>query len=158
EVEAATDAKIRALGLEPARIASVRRVRDQLTRLIRRGAPAPKSAEAREAAQLISILAGYPDRVGRVRRPPHGASRTGREIVFAAGGAATLSSNSVLGDVDLAVAVDVEERTEGRQSKTVVRAASAIEADWLLDLFTDAISDSSELEWNEDAERVELVR
>jgi ATP-dependent helicase HrpB len=36
--------------------------------------------------------------------------------------------------------------------------ASAVEADWLLDLFTDAVRDTTEAVWNAAAERVEVVR
>src|SRR5204863_350693 len=68
-------------------------------------------------------------------------------------------------DVDLVVAVDVEERTEapapGRAAgrpRAVVRMASAVEADWLLELFTDAIRDTTEAVWNPAAERVDVVR
>jgi ATP-dependent helicase HrpB len=39
-----------------------------------------------------------------------------------------------------------------------VRAASAIEADWLLELCFESIRDTSEVVWNEAAERVEVVR
>lgn len=151
--------RLRSLNVDPARALAVERVRAQLARLVdRRAAPAPPTSEAREREELIAILAGFPDRVGRVRRPSTGTGRSGREIVFATGGTAALSEASVLADVDLAVAVDVEERTEGRHSRTRVRVASAIEADWLLDLFTDAIRDTTEVVWNEAAERAEVVR
>jgi ATP-dependent helicase HrpB len=87
-------------------------------------------------------------------------------VVLAAGGTAALSEASGVADVDLVVAVDVEERTEGPSStkpaagrpRAVVRMASAVEADWLLDLYTDAIRDSTEATWNPTAERVEVVR
>ncbi len=36
--------------------------------------------------------------------------------------------------------------------------ASAVEADWLIELFTDAIRDTTEAVWNASAERVEVVR
>src|SRR5262249_20539923 len=58
-----------------------------------------------------------------------------------------------------------EERTEaaapGRapsRPRAVVRMASAVEADWLLDLYTDQIRDTTEATWNASAERVEVVR
>jgi ATP-dependent helicase HrpB len=159
ESERFSPGRLRSLNIDPARALAVERVRSQLARLVdRRAARPPASPEAREREELISILAGFPDRVGRLRRPSTGTGRAGREIVFATGGTAILSEASVIADVDLAVAVDVEERTEGRHSRTRVRVASAIEADWLLDLFTDAIRDTTEITWNEAAERVEVVR
>ncbi|AUX21135.1 ATP-dependent helicase [Sorangium cellulosum] len=151
--------RLRWLGVDPARALAVERTRKQLARLAdpRRAAP-PETAEAREVAQRIAILTGYPDRVGRLRRPANASGRSGREIVLAAGGTAALSEASAVDDVDLVVAVDIEERSEGRSARTVVRAASAIEADWLLDLFTDAIRDTTEATWSAAAERVEVVR
>jgi ATP-dependent helicase HrpB len=151
--------RLRSLSVDPARAVAVDRVRGQLARLIdRRAARPPEGLAAREREALISILAGFPDRVGRLRRPQTSTGRAGREIVFATGGTAVLSEESALDDVELAVAVDVEERTEGRHSKTRVRVASAIEPDWLLELFTDAIRDTTEILWNEAAERVEVAR
>ncbi len=153
-------------GFDPLRAASVERVRKQLVRLVdRRVAPAPRSPEAWEEAACIAILAGYPDRVGRLRRPAHATGRSAREVVLAGGGTAALAESSGVADVDLVVAVDVEERTEvtgpGRvpgRPKAVVRMASAVEADWLLELFTDTIRDTTEATWNASAERVEVVR
>jgi ATP-dependent helicase HrpB len=144
----------------------VERVRKQLARLVdKRVAPAPKSPEAWEEAACIAILAGYPDRVGRLRRPAHSTGRSAREVVLAGGGTAVLAESSGVADVDLVVAVDVEERTEvtgpGRvpgRPRAVVGMASAVEADWLLELFTDTIRDTTEATWNAAAERVEVVR
>lgn len=151
--------RLHALGVDPTRALAVDRVRRQLVRIVdRRAARPPETPDAREREQLIAILAGYPDRVGRLRRPATSTGRAGREITFATGGTAVLSETSVVADVDLVVAIDVEERTEGRQSRVRVRVASAIEADWLLDLFTDAVRDTTEAVWNEAAERVEVVR
>ncbi|WP_437652201.1 ATP-dependent RNA helicase [Sorangium sp. So ce1182] len=151
--------RLRWLGIDPARALAVERTRKQLSRLAdHRSAAPPETAEAREIAQRIAILAGYPDRVGRLRRPANASGRSGREVVLAAGGTAALSEASVIDEVDLVVAVDIEERSEGRSARTIVRAASAIEADWLLDLFTDAIRDTTEATWNAAAERVEVVR
>src|SRR5262249_30729384 len=136
------------------------RVRRQLARLVdRRAARAPGSPEAWEEAALIAILAGYPDRVGRLRQPAHATGRSAREVLLAGGGTAALSESSGGSGVDLVVAVDVEERSEGQgRRRAVVRAASAVEADWLLDLYTDAIRDTTEATWNAAAERVEVAR
>ncbi len=145
--------------MDPARALTVERTRKQLSRLAdHRSAAPPETVEAREIAQRIAILAGYPDRVGRLRRPTSATGRTGREVVLAAGGTAALSEASVIDEVDLVVAVDIEERSEGARRARSSRAASAIEADWLLDLFTDAIRDTTEATWNAAAERAEVVR
>ncbi len=168
EAEAAGFApeRLRWMGIDPLRAAAVERVRKQLARLVdKRAAAPPGSPEAWEEAALISILAGFPDRVGRLRRPAHATGRSGREVVLAGGGTAVLAESSGVADVDLVVAVDVEERSQpggpGRapgRPRAEVRMASGIEADWLLELFTDAIRDTTEAVWNAGAERVEVVR
>lgn len=146
-------------GLDPARVASVERAAKQLARSVdHHAASRPPNPEAYEQALLIATLAGYPDRVGRVRRPETSTGRTGREIVFAFGGSAVLAETSVIGAEEFVVAVDVEERTEGTRNRVLVRAASAVEADWLLDLFTDSIKDSVRVDWNDKQERVDVVR
>jgi ATP-dependent helicase HrpB len=166
EAEAAglSPERLRWMGIDPGRAASVDRVRKQLLRLADRRAPAPASPKAWEEAALVSILAGFPDRVGRLRRPAHATGRSAREVVLAGGGTAALAESSGVAEVDLVVAVDVEERTEAPgpgargRPRAVVRLASAVEADWLLDLFTDEIRDTTEALWNPTAERVEVVR
>jgi ATP-dependent helicase HrpB len=123
-----------------------------------------RANDVEEASLLISILTGYPDRVARRREV---ASRDAREseieVVLAGGGAAVLAPESVVRQSQFLVAVDAEERrAQGRQrargaTATVVRLASAIEADWLLDLFADAITEEDEARWNAPGERVEVV-
>ncbi|MRG91070.1 ATP-dependent helicase HrpB [Polyangium spumosum] len=158
-LEPHTTEQARRMGLDPARCDAVDRAFKQLSRFIdARKARRPESALDRERALLIATLAGYPDRVGRVRRPETATGRSGREIVFATGGSAVLAESSVLGAEEYVVAVDVEERTEGTRGRVVVRAASAVEADWLLDLFTDAITDTTDVRWNAAQERVEVTR
>lgn len=151
--------RLRSYGLDPMRVASVERASKQLARSVdRRIAPRPASPEAFEHALLVATLAGYPDRVGRVRRPETSTGRAGREIVFAFGGSAVLAESSVIGAEEFVVAVDVEERTEGTRNRVLVRAASAVEADWLLELFTEAVTDSVRVEWSDKQERVEVTR
>ena len=53
------------------------------------------------------------------------------------------------------LALDIEERTELRTP--LVRLASPVEADWLLDLFPDRVVTRELMEWNREAERVEQV-
>ena len=159
ELEGNAPDRIRALGLDPTKVFAVDRASKQLARLVdRRKSTRPARALDREHALLLATLSGYPDRVGRMRRPETATGRSGREIVFATGGSAVLAESSVLGVEEYVVAVDVEERTEGTKGRVVVRAASAVEADWLLDVFTDAITDTTDVRWNAAQERVEVTR
>lgn len=137
----------RSAGLDAGAMQSVERVRKQLNRLAERKTPAPGSDHAREESLLQAVLAGYPDRVAKRRRPKS------PDVVFAAGGSATLDPSSVVHEAELMVAVDAEERRGG----VVVRIASQIEAEWLLELSGDALGESDALEWNADAKRVDRV-
>jgi ATP-dependent helicase HrpB len=129
-------------------MSSVDRVRKQLSRLLDtdRG-HSPRTEAERESALLRSVLAGWPDRVARRRRP------RSPELVLSAGGSATLDQTSVVHDADLMVAVDAEERRGG----VFVRIASRIDAEWLLELSDDQLGEVNALQWNESSKRVERV-
>ena len=126
---------------------SVDRVRKQLGRSVDRRTPAPTSELAREEALLQAVLAGYPDRVAKRRRPK------APDVVFASGGSASLDATSVVHEAELMVAVDAEERRGG----VAVRVASQIQPEWLLELSGDLLGDVDALEWNADAKRVDRV-
>jgi ATP-dependent helicase HrpB len=119
-------------------------------------------SEEKETQLLISILAGYPDRVARrrARASEHGASV---ELLLSGGGTAELAPESVVRAAEFVVAVDAEERGDAarvraRAAKTVVRLASKVEPEWLLDLFPDELEERTEARWNAQGERVELLR
>jgi len=160
---------LRAIGLAPGALHAVARASSQLTRAVVRGAATgahdgtstrlttPPSANVppampgrgqypAETALGIALLAGYPDRVAKRLRAG------GRALALAGGGSAELSESSVVREADWMVALDAEERggTHGavqrqspRSAGTVVRLASAIEPDWLIDLFSDRVVERS---------------
>ena len=112
--------------------------------------PGPRaSPEAREDALLLALLAGFPDRVAR-RRKPHAA-----ELLLSAGGTAVLDPQSVVQEPLLLLALDAEQRTGPRGPEVRVRVASAIEPEWILELFPDRLTDEDRLELNEETGRVE---
>ncbi len=156
--------RLRDLGLDVATAMGVDRAARQLERLARDEAAAPPTEVAVDEALLISILAGYPDRLGRRRgRSPQRAKASGvdalgrdaAEIIFAAGGSGTLAPSSVVLDAELVVAVDAAEASRGKVS---IRRASRVEPLWLLDLYPERVADRDELVWNRDAERVERAQ
>ena len=100
-----------------------------------------------EEGLLVSVLAAFPDRVARRRQ--------GNELLLASGGAAELARTSTVGGCDFLVAVEAEDRSDRRVP--LVRLASGIEPEWLLDLFPDRVRETTETEWNRTAERVECV-
>jgi ATP-dependent helicase HrpB len=108
---------------------------------IRRLAPRPRAGK-----QTLpkAVLAAFPDRVARCRR--------GNELLLANGGSAVLENAGS----EFLVAVDIEERSE--RGLPLVRLASAIEPEWLLDMFPERVTERTSLEWNRAGERVEEVR
>jgi ATP-dependent helicase HrpB len=124
--------------------------------------PEPTPRAAREELLRLAVLAGFPDRVAKRRAP--GSD----ELLLSAGGAVQLSPGSVVREAPLLVAVDVEERGDalvqrgaGAQQQRArgprVRLASAIEPEWLLDLFPESMRDTVELVWEPARERVEVT-
>ena len=138
----------RQAGLDAGAMSSVDRVTKQLGRVLDTDtANSPRTNAERESVLLRSVLAGYPDRVAKRRRP------RAPELVFAAGGSGTLDPASVVHDDDLMVAVDAEEKKGG----VSVRLASKVDPEWLLEVAPDLLGEVDRLEWNESARRVERV-
>ncbi len=119
----------------------------QVVRQVRRMVNPPRQKKRDEDALLISILAAFPDRVA--------SRRQGAELQLAAGGPALLAPQSSVTAAPFLVAVEAEDRRE--QKAPLVRLASAIEPEWLLDLFPEKVLDVLRVEWNRGAERVEAV-
>ncbi len=144
-----SDGALRAIGLDPSSTFAVDRARKQLTRITRRGPLVPASIDD---ALLSCIALGYPDRIAKRKRPGS------RELAIAGGGIAELGDTSVVRDAEWLVAVDAERR-EGtfgaRGGGTIVRLASGIEPEWLIDLFPDAVLEKDAIVWDAARERVE---
>jgi ATP-dependent helicase HrpB len=139
--------RARSLGLDAGAALTVDRVRRQLEPLVDRGG----RSDDPDTALRQSILAGYADRVARRRRKGE------PELLLSGGGTAQLSEASVVRDADLMVVVDVEQRSDRASGAIVARSATAIEADWLIDVAADRIRELRAYEWNAAAERVEVV-
>jgi ATP-dependent helicase HrpB len=188
--------RVRRLGLEPNAVRAVARATRQLRRTLSRGGAKNEGRDTQSASRpahvsprrggagerrgdvsklsdeserelLISILAGYPDRVAR-RRASKGVRDSSRELLLSGGGTAELAPESVVREAEFMVAVDAEERgdaahasarsSKSGSTKSVVRLASAVEPDWLLDLFADSLAERVEARWNAQGERVDVVR
>ena len=119
----------------------------QLVRQIRRMVGPPPQLSRDEDAVLISVLAAFPDRVARRRQDA--------ELQLAGGGPAQLAPSSTVTAAPLLVAVEAEDRKD--RKTPLVRLASAIEPEWLLDLFPERLRETAQVEWNRTAERVEAV-
>jgi ATP-dependent helicase HrpB len=112
---------------------------------LRRIARPPKQTRHDDDPLLVSILAGFPDRVGR--------RRAGNQVLLSTG-----ISAEVAGDppaYEFMVAIDAEDRKE--KPLPLVRMTARIEPEWLIDLFPDRIREQSSVTWNRVTERVEAV-
>ena len=163
--------KLRRLGLLPGAVQAVERARRQIEAAVRRTAaasptphPGPlpgrdrgegdeRRSTATEEALLLATLAAYPDRVARRRAP--GSD----EVVLAGGGSARLAAESVVREAPLLVAVDAEERRaeRGRPAGALLRVASAVTQEMLLELFPGSLRYEEEVAWNAAAGRVDAV-
>lgn len=126
---------------------NVARVRD---RLLRAGTSVATDENFdRETALLQSILLAFPDRVARRR------SATSSEVVFVGGGSAKLDPSSVVKQAELMVVTEVTERSAGAGGSVLVRQASEIEPEWLLELLPERIVERTHTTFNDTTERVE---
>jgi ATP-dependent helicase HrpB len=117
------------------------RLYDQIRRVVR-----PPRQVKRELDPLLqAILTAFPDRVGRRRRD--------NQAMLASGLGAQLMDAAHTGE--FFAAIDVEERAEN--ALPLIRLTSAIQPEWLLDLFPDRVSERTVVEWNRGAERVDTV-
>ena len=97
-----------------------------------------------DTALLMALTAAFSDRLGK--RRPNG------EILLASGGQAALAEGSGVRQADLVVAIEMENR-----GTPVIRLASKVEPEWLLDLFPERLESRDGVDWNRTAERVERV-
>jgi ATP-dependent helicase HrpB len=115
--------------------------RDQLRRIAR----PPRQTQHNDDALLMSVLAGFPDRVAR--------RRTSNQVLLSAGGSAEVAGPPL--EYEFMAAVDAEDRKD--KPLPLVRMTARIEPDWLIELFPDHVEERSTVEWNRSAERVEAV-
>lgn len=129
-------------------------LRKSVERLARRGGGREPDAGARardpdqafEEAVRTALLLAFPDRVGK-RRAARGA-----EIVLSGGGSASLAEASVVKEAEFMVAFDADERGG---AAAVIRGASAIEPEWLLEHFPERVRSERRVSFDAQRERVE---
>ena len=137
-------------GIDVGAAQAVARTAEQLVRRLTAGAARGPVRDVHVALRL-SLLAGYPDRVARRRKPGHD------ELLLSGGGTARLSSQSLVKQAQLLIAIDAEEqRRPGESALGWIRSASAIEVEWLLDLFPERLREERRVHFNAEAERVDV--
>ncbi|HEX2677739.1 MAG TPA: ATP-dependent helicase C-terminal domain-containing protein, partial [Polyangiales bacterium] len=146
--ERADASSLRAYDLDPGAVSGVLRVRDRLERMLDAADDYSRTEAQRDEALQIATLAAFCDRVGKRRAPKS------PDIVLAAGGSATLAPSSVVREAEYVVIVDASEK-RGTSRGVTAHLASAIEPEWLLELFPERVEERTELTWNPKTERVE---
>ncbi len=120
------------------------RTRQQAEQL-RRIARPTRQTQHNDDALLMSILAGFPDRVAR--------RRAGNQVLLSTGASAEVAGEAP--HYEFMVAVDAEDRKD--KPLPLIRMAARIEPEWLIELFPDHVREQSSVEWNRQTERVEAV-
>jgi ATP-dependent helicase HrpB len=120
------------------------RTRQQVEQLRRIARPA-RQTQHNDDALLMSILAGFPDRVAR--------RRAGNQVLLSTGASAEVAGEAP--HYEFMVAVDAEDRKD--KPLPLIRMAARIEPEWLIELFPDRVREPSGVEWNRQTERVEAV-
>ncbi|MCA9601466.1 MAG: ATP-dependent helicase HrpB, partial [Myxococcales bacterium] len=141
EAEGGGRGALRAHDVDGQAFDAARRVRDQLVRDMRVSAEPTRMLADEEDALRQALLTGFGDRVARRRTP------NGRDVVFGDGGSASLAESSVVREAEFLLAIDAD---DGARGGTVVRVASAIEPEWLLD----AAEETAVLAFDAKTERV----
>ena len=148
--------RARRLGLDLGAVQSIERAKKQLLRAIDRRPSAPTDVDS---AIGLAILSAFPDRVARRRSGEAGRVGSSRDLVLAGGGTAVLDESSAVKTAPYLVAVEARDQRSmvGTDRRARVSIASAIEPDWLIEVFPDAIEETIEVTWRADVERVEAV-
>lgn len=141
-------------------VAVLERVRERLLRIAstRTADQSPSRARlsgsrpARDGELAALLLAGYPDRVGRVLPA---AAAAHREILLPGGGRLRVSDAAGLSEGELVVVLDADERRDGRRVTTFARALVPVDPEWLFELYPERVLDEPSLTWNGTKERVE---
>ncbi len=118
---------------------------EQLRRIARPTRQARHGQAHDDDALLMSILAGFPDRVARLR--------AGNQVLLSTGASAEVAGEAPR--YEFMIAVDAEDRKD--KPLPLIRMTARIEPEWLLDLFPDRMREQSSVTWNRVTERVEAV-
>jgi ATP-dependent helicase HrpB len=140
----------RRLGIHAVTARQVGPLLDQFIRIAEREGLDVKPCEVKDEALQKCILIGFSDRVAR--RLDQGTLRC--ELVHGRRG--VLARESVVQHGQLFVAAEVRE-VEGREVNTILSLATAIEADWLRELYPEDMESQLQVEYDSTAKRVQAA-
>ncbi|MDX1632590.1 MAG: ATP-dependent helicase C-terminal domain-containing protein, partial [Thermoanaerobaculia bacterium] len=107
--------------------------------------PAPEPDLGMEEALTRSLLAAYPERLGR-RREPHS-----ERVVLAGNRGARIGRGSAVRRGELLLALDLAAGRRGEGSEAWIRLATSLEREWLP---AHSLEETAETEWDAERERV----
>jgi ATP-dependent helicase HrpB len=107
-----------------------------------------EESAAAETKLLLALLSAYPDRVAKA-----GGAGT---FALVGGGGARLEAQSRVRNAELILALEAEEVVKGTGREVLIRMASRIDPEWLLEAFPEAIHDTEAMVFNASSGRVEL--
>jgi ATP-dependent helicase HrpB len=160
--------RLQTQGINPGAARAIDRAHKQLMRLLKHPAADNAIDEVEADARLrLTMLAGFPDRVAKRQESDNvggfdslvaGSRGAGKGIWQLSNGTmAQLASESVVRGAEFVVAVEASEKLTNRSSSTLIQTAVAIEPEWLLELFPDAIREQTLVRWHDTRQRVEVV-
>lgn len=135
---------LRASGLDGRAVRTVLAAAKQIARALPKEPIDPEPCFDEERALLRATFAGFPDRLARRRGP------RSREVLVAGGTTATLHETCAVKDAELMTVVNVT----GRGGSPLVRWASAVDAELVMELFLDRVEDVTVVRFDPERERV----
>ena len=139
----------RSAGLDAGTVRQAHLVYQALLPDRRRGADAAAAeADGEETLLLQALLRAYPDRVAKV-----GGNGT---CTLVGGGGARLDPACRVRRSTWLLALEADVQAQGTGRQVLVRTASRVEPDWLLDAFPERLRDSETLAYNPATGRVDL--
>lgn len=136
-------------GIDPAALRNARQLYRQLLDHTSTSTARIELDTESEVRLAQALLLAFPDRIAKRRSPGN------PELVLCSGTVARLDDASVVRNSEWLLALDPEERRSGRHSGVVVRIASAISTDWLLDSLSEMLVAEEELCWVNPPGRIE---
>ncbi len=134
-------------GIDPIAARQVAQVRDELLRIGRRLGDVPPKRPSDETL-LKLLLWAYPDRVCRRRTGDRAAG------AMTGGGGVRLDAESVVRQSELFLALDARDDPRSGAREALVRIASAIREEWLLEMFPQSVSREQATVFDERSGRV----
>jgi ATP-dependent helicase HrpB len=145
-------------GIDPAAARTAWQLADELERAAGRLSPSPphprplshqgRGESADDDTLQKLVLLGYPDRVTRRREP------RGERAVMVGGRGVVLDAASTVRDAEFFVSLDPYETLRDGRRESRVRIASAIEPQWLGELFPDGLTKETVAEFDESRKAV----